>query len=243
MALVSITTVGSFTLVGAILVVAMLVVPAATAYLLTDDLKKMLAISVGVGVLSSTLGYLMAQRADVSIAGSMTVVAGLLFTLAFVFSPRHGVLVKALEHRRLSARIGREDALQVLWRHSESPAANNLALDAVGVAALTRGDTAATRGVLQSLRRSGLVQERPGGERRGFVLTEAGRSAAQELVHRHRVYETYLGDLGYPEDHVHAAADRVEHFISPQLLETMDEATGNPVVDPHGKPIPHDSRT
>jgi transposase-like protein len=66
MALVSITTVGSFTLVGAILVVAMLVVPAATAYLLTDDLKKMLVISVACGVLSSTFGYLAAERIDVS---------------------------------------------------------------------------------------------------------------------------------------------------------------------------------
>ncbi len=86
MGLVSITTVASFESVGAILVVAMLIVPSATAYLLTDRLERMLLISVVVGVLSSILGYGFALLFDASIAGSMTVAAGGLFTLAFLFS-------------------------------------------------------------------------------------------------------------------------------------------------------------
>jgi Mn-dependent DtxR family transcriptional regulator len=88
------------------------------------------------------------------------------------------------------------------------------------------------------LRAAQLVQASGG----GFILTEAGHRAAQELVHRHRVYESYLGNLGYAEDHLHPAADRAEHFISPQLVKTVDAAVGNPLVDPHGKPIPHDER-
>jgi len=60
------------------------------------------------------------------------------------------------------------------------------------------------------------------------------------LVQRHRVYESYLENLGYAEDHIHAAADRVEHFISPQLAQAVDAAAGNPSVDPHGKPIPRE---
>lgn len=96
MAMVSLTTVGAFESVGAILVVAMLVVPAATAYLLTDRLGPMLAVSVVMGVLSSTLGYGLAARFDASIAGAMTTVAGALFALAFLFSPRHGVLPRLI---------------------------------------------------------------------------------------------------------------------------------------------------
>jgi DtxR family Mn-dependent transcriptional regulator len=72
------------------------------------------------------------------------------------------------------------------------------------------------------------------------VLTDAGLRAAQELVHRHRVYEAYLGELGYPEDHLHDAADRTEHFISPDLERAVDAAVGNPVKDPHGREIPHE---
>lgn len=99
MGLVSLTTVASFESVGSILVVAMLVVPAATAYLLTDKLHVMLAASVGIGILSSILGYGLAAWLDSSIAGAMTTVTGLLFLLAFLFSPHSGLVVKAWQRR------------------------------------------------------------------------------------------------------------------------------------------------
>ena len=99
MALVSLTAVGAFEPVGAILVVAMMAVPPATAYLLTDDLRKMLFISVACGVLSAIGGYWMAVWLDASTAGAMSVVAGLLFALALFFSPRHGVVSRFLARR------------------------------------------------------------------------------------------------------------------------------------------------
>ncbi|UFJ43088.1 metal ABC transporter permease [Brevibacillus humidisoli] len=99
MGLVSLTTVASFESVGAILVVAMLVVPAATAYLLTDKLHVMLIYSVIIGIISSVLGYALATWLDSSIAGAITTVTGLLFLLAFLFSPRYGLVVRAW-HRR-----------------------------------------------------------------------------------------------------------------------------------------------
>jgi manganese/zinc/iron transport system permease protein len=101
MTLVSLTTVASFESVGAILVVAMLVVPGATAYLLTDRLHVMLFISMGIGVLCSIFGYMLASWLDSSIAGAMTAVSGVLFLLAFLFSPRHGVVAKAIAQRRV----------------------------------------------------------------------------------------------------------------------------------------------
>ncbi|WP_035300178.1 metal ABC transporter permease [Brevibacillus thermoruber] len=101
MTLVSLTTVASFESVGAILVVAMLVVPGATAYLLTDRLHVMLFISMGIGVLCSVFGYMIASWLDSSIAGAMTAVSGVLFLLAFLFSPRHGVVAKAIAQRRV----------------------------------------------------------------------------------------------------------------------------------------------
>jgi manganese/zinc/iron transport system permease protein len=76
MALVSLTAVGAFEPVGAILVVAMMAVPPATAYLLTDDLKTMLFLAMGCGVLSAIGGYGMAVWLDASTAGAMSVVAG-----------------------------------------------------------------------------------------------------------------------------------------------------------------------
>lgn len=99
MGLVSITTVGAFESVGAVLVVAMLIAPGATAYLLTERLSTMLILSVVQGALSSVLGYFLARALDASIAGAMTTVSGLLFTLALLFAPRTGILARSLSRR------------------------------------------------------------------------------------------------------------------------------------------------
>ncbi|MGG4550826.1 metal ABC transporter permease [Paenibacillus humicus] len=103
MGLVSLSTVASFESVGAILVVGMLIVPASTAYLLTDRLSRMLLYSVIIGALSSAGGYYFAKWLDASIAGSMITVAGLLFLLAFLFSPLHGLVARHNKRRRMKS--------------------------------------------------------------------------------------------------------------------------------------------
>ena len=102
MGMLSITTVASFDSVGAILVVAMLIVPASTAYLLTDKLLTMLIISAGIGVFSAISGYYVATFLNVSIAGAMATSTGILFAIAFLFAPKHGLLAKKRAQRKLS---------------------------------------------------------------------------------------------------------------------------------------------
>ncbi|MDF9795444.1 manganese/zinc/iron transport system permease protein [Catalinimonas alkaloidigena] len=92
MSAVSLTTVLSFESVGAILVVAFLIGPAATAYLLTENLRKMLFIAVGAGIVAAVGGYLLAVAVDGSIAGAMAACIGLEFMLAFLFAPQGGLL-------------------------------------------------------------------------------------------------------------------------------------------------------
>ncbi len=94
MGMVSITTVAAFDAVGAILVVAMLIAPGATAYLLTERLSVMLLLSAVIGVISAVAGYYVAVVFNVSIAGSMAMVLGIIFTIVFIFSPSHGLLAK-----------------------------------------------------------------------------------------------------------------------------------------------------
>jgi manganese/zinc/iron transport system permease protein len=103
MGLVSLTTIGSFESVGSILVVAMLIVPPATAYLLTEKLHVMLGLSVLIGAVSSVLGYFLARSIDGSITAAMTTVAGALFLLAFLFAPQQGLVSRWLARRRLAA--------------------------------------------------------------------------------------------------------------------------------------------
>ena len=94
MGAVSATTVASFESVGAILVVALLIAPAATAYLLTDNFKIMLGLACFIGTLASISGYYVATWLDGSIAGAIALMGGVLFALAVAFSPRHGLLFR-----------------------------------------------------------------------------------------------------------------------------------------------------
>lgn len=94
MSLVSVTTVASFDAVGAIMVVSMLITPAASAYLWTDRLSIMLVLSSLFGILSAFIGYYIAAWIDTSISGSMAFATGLLFIISFLFSPKHGMIRK-----------------------------------------------------------------------------------------------------------------------------------------------------
>ena len=92
MIMVATTAVIAFESVGAILVIAFFIVPAAAAYLLTDRLSRMIILSVGLGIISAVTGYLFAILADVSIAGSMATMAGIMFGLIWVFAPNRGLI-------------------------------------------------------------------------------------------------------------------------------------------------------
>ncbi|MGG4470577.1 metal ABC transporter permease [Paenibacillus alvei] len=105
MGLVSVSTVASFESVGAILVVGMIIIPAAAAYLLTDKLSAMIIWSVMISILSSVIGYYFAYLTDTSISGMMVSVAGVIFALALLFSPTHGVVMKKWKRERMISRI------------------------------------------------------------------------------------------------------------------------------------------
>lgn len=100
MSLVSITAVGAFDAVGAILVVALIVGPPATAYLLTDQLRLMLLYSAGIGAAVAVLGYWMARMLDASIAGSMATMVGIIFLVAYLLAPSRGMIASFLRSRR-----------------------------------------------------------------------------------------------------------------------------------------------
>ena len=70
-------------------------------------------------------------------------------------------------------------------------------------------------------------------------LTESGRTAAIEIIRRHRLIELYLvKTLGYEWDKVHPEAERLEHYISDEFEARIERILGYPTVDPHGDPIP-----
>ncbi|MCS6800799.1 MAG: metal ABC transporter permease [Chloroflexota bacterium] len=102
MTMVSVTAVGGFTAVGAVLVVALFIVPPATAFLLTERLARMIALAVALGMSAALVGTLLAFITDTSIAGAIASVAGLQFGLALLAATLRNALRRLREARRLS---------------------------------------------------------------------------------------------------------------------------------------------
>jgi len=236
MAVVAMTTVASFEAVGSILVVAMLIVPPSTAHLLCDRLGRMVFLACVFAVASAVVGYWVAVQWNVAPAGAMAVVAGAFYALAVLFAPEYGILSALARNLQTALRILREDLLLMLYRVDEIDPTRHLrpreAVAAVGGGVLARW-------ALVMLRRRGRVEVRDG----VLQMTNDGRWRAARLVRGHRLWEAYLvKHLGLPLDHVHAAADRVEHFIQEPLRDELSREFSETQQDPHGRRIPGDTR-
>jgi manganese/zinc/iron transport system permease protein len=179
MTLVSVTAVGAFETVGSILVVALMVAPPITAYLLTDSLGQMIGLSALIGVMSAISGYWLAFTLDASIAGSMATMSGVIFGLAFLFAPERGLIAKS----RRRARQRWEFALTMLAIHlfnheglPEEKQENNLN----HLHEHLRWQPEFAVSVVEMSERKGLISRING----NLVLSERGRSLAQEAIVR-----------------------------------------------------------
>jgi manganese/zinc/iron transport system permease protein len=179
MTLVSITAVGAFETVGSILVVALMVAPPITAYLLTDRLSHMLGLSVLIGAGSAISGYWLAFALDASIAGSMATMAGILFGLAFLFAPERGLLATARRRNRQRFEFAQTMLAIHLFHHEGEPEAereNNLD----HLHEHLRWEPAFANTLVQRAEQHGLLSNING----NLVLSEKGRSLAQEVMTR-----------------------------------------------------------
>ncbi len=119
MSVSSVTVVGAFDAVGAILVVALMIAPAATAYLLTEDLKKMIGLSVLFGVFSAIAGYWVANFLDASISGSIATTLGVIFLIVYLFAPKKGLISVLYRQKQQRIEVSLITFLLHLNRHEE----------------------------------------------------------------------------------------------------------------------------
>jgi manganese/zinc/iron transport system permease protein len=257
-AMVAMVCVLSFRAVGNILVVAMLIVPPATAWLLSNRLSTMISISLLVAILSSILGHIAAISLPHLIgfksANSAAMVAstsGVLLAIAIVLSPKSGLLWKWIEQRALSRRILAEDILALFYRHAETTHSADASHSAEAAWPSTQ-TTLATSTIASKLQRSSaaVVQALEdlcakrwvAPQNSSWNLTEDGLRQAQNLVRTHRLWEHVLNqETNLSDPRLHANAESLEHFTSEELRENLSQRAGNSTRDPHGKQIPPDA--
>lgn len=242
MILVAVTAVASFESVGNILVVAMFVVPAAAAYMLSDRLHVMIGLSICLATGSAILGHLSAITVpgwfgyqSTNTAGMMAVAVGLVFLICVALGPTQGILVRVVRRQLLSNHILADDIVALLYRREEKQIDVEPSLAGISAALLVSG--LKLRGVLQWL----LWNRQIVSAGYQFELSHSGRERARSLVRSHRLWEQYLvTQAGVEVDRIHDKAERFEHFTNPRIRAQLDEETGSAQVDPHGRPIPEE---
>ncbi|MFZ5916756.1 MAG: metal ABC transporter permease [Chloroflexota bacterium] len=180
MTLVSVTAVSSFEAVGSVLVVALMITPPAAAYLLTDRLPLMLALSAALAVVSAVSGYFLARLLDASIAGSMATMTGVVFTLVLLLAPERGLIARWALRRRQRWQFAGEMLLVHLSQHAGAPdEAAECSLE--HLSRHMKWSLAFGQRVVANLTRDGLVRRVDGS---GLRLTGRGQELAQEVMLR-----------------------------------------------------------
>jgi manganese/zinc/iron transport system permease protein len=249
MAVTSATIVAVFESVGSIIVIAMLIVPAATAFLLTTRLEWMIPLSLMLAVLSAAVGHALAIMLppvifprlgfetvrDASTTGMMAATAGGFFFLALIFAPGQGIAIRFLRRTALSLRVAADDLLGLLYRmeelrlEAETPRAPAMLSQQLGYGKLM------TRLALWWL----IHQKKLSHVEREFHLTEQGKKQAQGLVRAHRLWESYMAQhFNLSDQRLHQSAHRIEHFLDPSLRQDLAAELRSPNEDPHGRAIP-----
>ena len=231
MLLVSLAIVASLQTVGIILVVAMLVTPASTALLLSNNLKKVLFISGLIGMLAAVLGLLSAILLNTPPGPAMCIVATLFYIFAVVFSPQKGIVFRHLNKIKQKQLILNEDIIKIIYKNKNPLNIKELSqrLDCSQRSLTNR---------LNEINLSGAVVKTP----EGYITTARGNDLGEKLVRAHRLWEKYLVDeMGVPDSEIHADAENLEHLLDHEMINKLDERLGFPDKDPHGSPIPKKS--
>lgn len=242
MFIVGLVVVFSFKVVGAILVISMIIAPAATARFYTNSYNIQIILSLIFSVFFVLIGYFAAVFIpsfyglpfSFNAAGMIVCVSAFFFVFSFFFSPKYGQHFISKGQLRRTSEFVMEDLLGVLYRVDEDPSRRSL----------YEGDInhyIDKKNFRKSLRRAlklGYVH-RNDGNMFNLELTSEGRKIAKNLVKSHRLWESFLVNVaGMRKDHVHQRAMHLEHFTTKKILDSLDGADRDSKVDPHGKPIP-----
>jgi manganese/zinc/iron transport system permease protein len=224
----ALATVAGFEAVGAILVVAMLVVPAATAELLTRRLHRITILAILLGVVAAGIGYLVAWWCNTSASGMIAVVLGCEYLLAVFLAPDDGLVSRVFTRGWFHWRVACEDRLAACWRREEMASQGN---PLVVANRPNLGERLADRWLAVT----GRLNHGP----QGWTLTRRGREQADMVVRSHRLWETWLGrHAELPLDHLHPPAEWIEHHLGADVRRRIEAEVGTRASDPHGRSIP-----
>ncbi len=225
---VSLVVVSAVSMVGVILVVGLLITPAATAYLLSDRLDRMMWLAALFGVTSVIGGLYLCVWLDSAGGGAIMLFCTLQFLVVLTVAPKYGLFARWRRMRNLIPQQVIEDVLTTILRHGKAAS-----LSVIQQYVQSGKGVNITKALHRMSQDNMLIASAD-----GYALTEAGEQEANKVLRAHRLWEAYLETIGTPEEQLHPTAHQLEHISDTETVEYLDEKLGRPVRDPHGQLIP-----
>ncbi len=224
--------------VGVVLVSAMLITPAAAAYLLTDRMHIMLLLASIFGVAAGAAGAFFSFLSTNLPTGPLMVMgASLVFVLAFLFGPKHGVITRWWRRQSRSAQVQRENTLKAIYRVLEDRGFEGEGVSLRELAENRRETIDEVREQSRALKAHQMATLHDEGD--SVHLTPEGWQRACEIVRNHRLWELYLtNEAQIASDHVHDDAEVIEHVLGEETVRQLERTLNHARYDPHGRPIP-----
>ncbi|MDA0343180.1 MAG: metal ABC transporter permease [Verrucomicrobia bacterium] len=247
-ALLTFCIVSSLQIIGVVLVSALLIIPAATAALITIRMDKLLLLSGVLGAVSGFTGcFISFLKNGLPVGPVITLCSASIFLTILWLHPSQGRVCLWARSFKRNQKIRLENTLKACYQVLEelSFLEESFPQSLLGkrrgkssgeiereIDALVRHGYA-TRVLSVGQKQSDLPPETM------ITLTPSGWELACKMIRNHRLWELYLTqEASYAADHVHDDAEKIEHIIGEKTIRQLERILSNPRLDPHGKLIP-----
>lgn len=224
--------------VGVVLMAALLLTPPALARYWTDKLSIMLLIAAIAGAAAGVGGaFVSYSLPNMSTGPWVTIFLSIFLFLSVLFAPQKGIVPRLLREKQQRRKITEENVLKIFYKIGE---AQNAFFTPQPIETLQQiyqqQYQDQVRNSLRTLQHKQYLQNDPN----GWKLTPKGLDQARRIVRVHRLWEVFLQEkLKLPPDHVHDSAEAIEHIITPEIEQQLQQILDFPGTDPHSKKIPY----
>ena len=223
--------------VGIVLISALIITPASSAFFWTNNFKKSMLLSGFFAIIGSLTGVFISYLSPLMPTGPWIIVVLSSIAIFSALFSQKGIITKRLKGRNNRKKMISDNVLKYLYRIGED---DNTATKGRSFNEIKNFRTIDRKELMEGL---SILTNKKWVIKAGnlWMLSEQGVKEAKRIIRIHRLWELYMQKfMQIQSDHVHESAETIEHIITPELEKELLKNLGKPVVDPHQQNIPYE---